>query len=286
MKLISEKIDEIMTPTRPALRYHGGKWMLANWIISFFPSHKIYVEPFGGGASVLLKKERTYAEIYNDLDGELVNLFRVMRDHGDDLKNRLHLTPFSREEFNLSYEPASDPVEQARRTVARSFMGFGSNAHNRKTGFRSFARLQSASPAHDWANYPGAVTDIMERLRGVVIENRPAADLMLAQDSINTLFYLDPPYVKSTRTDTADDYRFEMTDLEHEELAGILNGLDGMVIVSGYPCDLYNDLFSGWVRTDKTALADGASPRTECLWINRACHEALKREQEQKELFA
>ena len=274
-----------MTPTRPALRYHGGKWMLANWIISFFPSHKIYVEPFGGGASVLLKKNRVYAEIYNDLDGELVNLFRVMRDHGDDLKNRLQLTPFSREEFNLSYEPASDPVEQARRTVSRSFMGFGSNAHNRKTGFRSFARLQSASPAHDWANYPDAVTDIMERLRGVVIENRPAADLILAQDSIDTLFYIDPPYVKSTRTDTADDYRFEMTDIEHEELAGILHGLDGMVIVSGYPCDLYNDLFSSWVRTDKTALADGASPRIECLWINPACQKALDAERQQLDMF-
>ena len=275
-----------MTPTRPALRYHGGKWMLAPWIISHFPSsHRIYVEPFGGGASVLLRKQRTYAEIYNDLDGELVNLFQVIRDHGDELKSRLYMTPFSREEFVLSYQKSDDPVEQARRTVARSFMGFGSNAHNQKTGFRSFARLQSASPAHDWANYPDAVTDIMERLRGVVIENKPAADLMLAQDSIDTLFYIDPPYVKSTRTDTSDDYRFEMTDLEHEELAGILHGLDGMVVVSGYPCDLYNDLFSGWARTDKTALADGASPRTECLWINPACQKALDAERQQLDMF-
>ena len=275
-----------MTPSRPTLRYHGGKWMLANWIISHFPSHRIYVEPFGGGASVLLRKARTYAEIYNDLDSELVNLFRVIRDHGDDLKNRLQLTPFSRDEFNLSYEPSPDPIEQARRTIARSFMGFGSNAHNRKTGFRSFARLQSASPAHDWNNYPDAVTSIMERLRGVVIENRPATDLILAQDSIDTLFYIDPPYVKSTRTDTADDYRFEMTDLEHKDLAEILHGIDGMAIISGYPCDLYSELFSGWMRTEKIALADGANPRTECLWINPACQKALEAEKRQPDMFA
>ena len=99
----------IEAPTRPILRWHGGKWILAPWIISHFPAHKCYVEPFGGAASVLLRKARSYAEVYNDLDGEVVNLFRVAREHGAELRQRLHLTPFSRLDFAESYEPSKDP---------------------------------------------------------------------------------------------------------------------------------------------------------------------------------
>ncbi len=129
-----------MIPTRPIVRYHGGKWMLAQWIIAQFPAHRVYVEPFGGGGSVLLRKPRSYAEIYNDLDGEIVNLFLMARDHGEELRRALELTPFARVEFMESYEPSENPIEQARRTVARSFMGFGSNAHNRWPMERANAR--------------------------------------------------------------------------------------------------------------------------------------------------
>lgn len=126
-----------MMPTRPIMRYHGGKWRLAPWIIQHMPPHRVYVEPFGGAASVLLRKPRTYAEVYNDMDGEIVNLFKVARDDSERLKHLLELTPFSRDEFAASYEPTSNPIEQARRTVVRSFLGFGSNAHAKATGFRA-----------------------------------------------------------------------------------------------------------------------------------------------------
>lgn len=115
-------------PRRPVLRYHGGKWRLAPWICAHFPAHRLYVEPFGGAASVLLRKPRSYGEIYNDLDGEIVNVFRVLRDNGHALRAALELTPFAREEFAESYMPHSDPIEQARRTIVRSFQGFGSAA--------------------------------------------------------------------------------------------------------------------------------------------------------------
>lgn len=255
-------------PTRPILRYHGGKWLLAPWIISHFPEHRVYVEPFGGAASVLLRKGRSYAEVYNDLDGEVVNLFRVVRDDGHELRQKLHLTPFSRVDFMESYKQSTDPIDQARRTVIRSFMGFGSNSHNHATGFRSNSNRSGTTPAHDWMNYPDCLVAVIERMRGVVIENRDAKLVMTAHDEKTTLHYVDPPYVAETR-DKGSDYRFEMTDADHRELAEFLRGLQGMVIVSGYDCPLYAELYKGWRTETITALADGARKRQETLWFNQ-----------------
>src|SRR3954471_8601570 len=109
-----EEGREMSEPTRPVLRYHVGKWILAPWIISHFPSHRVYTEAFGGAASVLMRKPRSYGEVYNDLDGEIVNLFHVLRGpRAGELIASLRLTPFARIEFEESYETAADPVEQA-----------------------------------------------------------------------------------------------------------------------------------------------------------------------------
>ncbi len=257
-------------PTRPILRYFGGKWVLAPWIIRHFPEHQIYVEPYGGAASVLLRKPRAQqAEVYNDLDSELVNLFRVCRDRGEELQRALYLTPYSREEFDLSYQPSEDSIKQARRTVIRSSMGYGGNAHNKEiTGFRDYSRKnQTAIPAQDWANYPEALMAIIDRLRGVTIENRDALDVMAKHDSAETLHYVDPPYVCSTRGER-NRYRHEMTDDDHRALAEVLHSLRGMIILSGYDCPLYRELYDDW-RTDKRrAYADGARAREEVLWIS------------------
>lgn len=151
-------------PKRPALRYHGGKWRQGPKIIAHFGEHRVYTESFGGGASVLLRKPRSHAEVYNDLDGEIVNLFRVIRDRGEELCHKLMLTPFAREEFDLSYERIEDCVEQARRTLFRSAAGFGGNlvsptrgASPERTGFRSSSSRRiseqsggSKCAAHDW----------------------------------------------------------------------------------------------------------------------------------------
>lgn len=278
-------------PTRPILRYHGGKWILADWIISHFPEHRIYVEPFGGAASVLLQKPRCYAEVYNDLDGELVNLFRVVRDRGADLIPKLELTPFSRDEYRGSFEVSKDPLEQARRTVMRSFMGFGSNALCREiqSGFRSNANRSGTTPAHDWRNWPDALVGIIERLRGVVIENRDACELLTRHDSRETLHYCDPPYVHSTRSSAmhgAHGYSHEMTDDDHRRFTKIADSLMGMVIVSGYHGELYDELFASWHRVERPSLADGARPRTEVLWLNASAHKRLQREKSQSSLFA
>lgn len=253
---------------RPLVRYHGGKWNLAPWIIGNFPAHRCYVEPFGGGGSVLLRKPRCYAEVYNDLDGEIVNLFTVARDRGEELAQLCELTPFARTEFVDSYEATDDPLEQARRTLVRSFMGFGSNAHNQKTGFRSNSNRSGTTPAHDWMNYPDCLRLTIQRLRGVVIENRDAVACMKQHDTPQTLHYVDPPYVFDTRADSRPDYRHELTDKQHEELAEALHGLSGMVVLSGYRSQLYDHLFSDWKRIDRMAYADGAAKRVESLWLS------------------
>lgn len=270
---------------RPALRYHGGKWRLAPWIIEFFPPHKVYVEPFGGGGSVLLRKQRAHAEIYNDLDGELNNFFMVMRDRGEQLRNALYLTPFSRAEFELAYQPSPEPLEQARRTAVRSFMGFGSGAASgKRTGFRANSSRPYCTPAHDWKNYPDALPEITDRLRGVTLECRDGCEVILQHDAASTLVYADPPYVFSTRTRMATQpsysnwsgYRHEMTDADHRALASALHQVKGMVVLSGYACDLYDqDLYADWERHERAALADGARERTEVLWLNPACVDAL-----------
>lgn len=255
--------------SRPIVRYHGGKWILAPWIIEHMPRHRVYTETFGGAASVLLRKERSYAEVYNDLDGEIVNLFTQARDNGPALRDNLFYTPYARQEFTLAYEPSDDPLEQARRTVVRSFMGFGSNAAmGRATGFRANSNRSGNTPAHDWKNYAECFEAITERLRGVVIENRPALQVMAAHDSAETLHYVDPPYVLTTRQDARNDYKYELDESGHTDLAEFLRTLKGAVMVSGYRCDLYDSLFEGWHRVDRAALADGSAKRTESLWIS------------------
>jgi len=258
-----------MTVSRPVLRWHGGKWMLAPWIIQHMPVHRVYVEPFGGAASVLLRKPRTYAEIYNDLDDEVVNLFRVLRsDDAPVLIDALRLTPFASAEFQEAYSVSDDAVERARRTVIRSFMGFGSNAIHRKSGFRSNSNKSGTTPARDWINYPECLSAIIDRLRGVVVLNRDAKEVMAAHDGPDTLHYVDPPYVFATRTDGQSDYAHELTDAEHLDLLQFLRTLKGRVMLSGYPSQLYDETLHDWRRIQRKALADGARERTEVLWLN------------------
>lgn len=267
-------------PTRPILRWHGGKWKLAPWLISLFPAHRIYVEPFGGAASVLIRKPRSYAEVYNDLDSEVVNLFRCLRDKdlAGQLRRALTLTPFARDDFEEAYEDSVDPIENARRLVIRSFMGFGSNAHNSvgRSGFRANSNRSGTTPAHDWVNWPDQIQAFVERLRGVVIENRHAHDLIKQHDTPETLFYVDPPYPWHTRASAVAKrpnqfYRHEMDNAAHVALAEVLHSVEGMVILSGYACDLYDkEIYADWHRQERKAFADGARERVEVVWSNAA----------------
>lgn len=266
---------------RPVVRYHGGKWRIAKWITSHFPVHRAYVEPFGGAASVLLQKEPATAECYNDLDSTIYDLFRVLRDPimSNELQQLLVRTPFAREEFDAAYEPTDDIVEAARRTIVRSFMGYGSDgtAGEYKTGFRRTVTAASKFPSREWENYPTALSTTIARLRSVVIENIDAIELMRGLDSPETLFYVDPPYHPETRSKGNRRrgagfhvYKHEMTIEDHASLLEFLTGVDGMVVLSGYPHETYDAALTGWTRVTKDAWADGGRPRVECLWLNPA----------------
>jgi DNA adenine methylase len=258
---------------RPALRYHGGKFALAEWIVNLMPRHKVYVEPFGGGASVLLRKTRSYAEVYNDLDGEIVNLFEVLRDRtmAAQLMEQIYLTPYARTEFEKSYVPATDPVEQARRTLFRASAGHSSSAATgQKTGFRNDTTRARKTPCATWANIAPGLVEITERLQGVIIENKPAIDVLREFDGAGTLFYVDPPYVFDTRGSryAGRMYRHEMTDDEHRQLAAMLHSIEGMVMLSGYHSTLYDELYGDWQQVQHRAYTDSNNNQTEVLWMS------------------
>ncbi len=263
------KIDK---PTRPAFRYYGGKWMLAPWIISHLPKHEVYVEPFGGAASVLVRKPPSKVEIYNDLNEELVNFFKILRNEytAKRLVNMLNNTPFSRVEFNTSYLPSSFNLERARRLAVRALMGYGATGASRmaKTGFR-YQMSQGRSATRDYMTYPESLKKISERLRSVVIENIDAMKLIERFDVENACFYVDPPYIWGTRSKNAkhQGYKYEMSDEAHIELLGRLKKIKGSVLLSAYEHPLYDQHLKSWRKVTKPAYALNAAPRKEVLWI-------------------
>ena len=289
---------------RPVLRYHGGKFRLAPHLLKIFPPHRVYVEAFGGGGSVLMLKPRSYAEIYNDLDGEVVNVFQVLQNRrkARRLEELIRLTPFARAEFQLSYKTCRSDVERARRTIVRSFMGFGSDSISRMkaseagfatrlsstmmTGFRSNSNQSGRTPAADWRSYPAHISTFVDRLQGVAIENRDGRLVLEKMDRPDALHYVDPPYPGSVRqagngTSPNHRYRHEMaTDASHEQLAELLKSLRGMVIVSSYRSDLYARLYRGWQTYEWSggqfcSSNSAAQRRTETVWLNEAAVRAV-----------
>lgn len=246
------------SPTAPLMRYFGGKYRMAEWIISHFPKHTTYVEPFGGAASILLQKPRSYAEVYNDMDDQIVTVFRVFQDKEKalELERLIKLTPYSRKEFERAFsnEKNLSDIEVARRVLIRSMMGFGSSGATKgATGFRCDSKRHYSLVAHLWKDYPAKMQMFIDRLQGIIIENRPAIDIINQHDGEDVLHYLDPPYVFGTRVMGSNKYyRHEMDDDEHVQLLELITGdIEGMVILSGYESDLYMDHLQGWKQYKK-----------------------------------
>ena len=266
---------DLLEVRRPPLRYFGGKFRIAPWIISHMPEHHTYVEVFGRGAGVLLRKVRSKTEQYNDIDFQVVNFFQVIRDARSraQLVELIALTPFSRGEFELSFEASPDPIEAARRFCVRCSFGHGTASinPNESNGFRSGDYLAGKSYAREWYGIPEAIAQAGQRLQGVTIENQSFRKLVPRFNESKVLMYVDPPYVHSTRSHNGKSYNFEMTDEDHRQLAWLLKASRAKVMVSGYDSPLYNELYEGWRRDEKKTMASGqigAVLRTEILWMN------------------
>jgi DNA adenine methylase len=259
---------------RPPIKIHGGKSYLCRRIIESFPEHTTYVEPFGGAASVLLNKPSSPVEVYNDLDERLTRLFWVLRDRGDEFRRRLLLTPYSEVEFRSAKVPSPDPIEQARRDFVRWRMSLG----GRGDAFSFTLHRVRRGMADVVSGYLSALDEelprIIERLRPVQIVSRPAVEVIRAWDAPRTLFYCDPPYLHETRAPSSRGiYGYELSEAEHRELAEVLHGCQGKVVLSGYPAPLYTELYGSWrsVTMDIANHAAGGKTKArmrECLWFN------------------
>lgn len=272
---------ELIKVERPPVRYYGGKWRLGNWIIEQFPEHACYVEPYCGGASVMLQKPPSKFEVMNDLNMDVINFFDVLRSKPQELIRAILLTPYARQELRraLHPTPTSDPVEQARRFYVRSWQSFGSGTGTSSTGWRyqiGAGDNSRASAIGSW-NDTEHLWATVERLKQVQIEHDPAFKVMTRFDSDETLFYLDPPYLHKTRyhSSSSKGYSHEMNDDDHRALAGVAHSLKGMVIISGYPSALYDELFTGWKCISKESMDVNGKAQIECLWISPRTAEQL-----------
>lgn len=255
--------------------WYGGKFNHLNWILPLLPECHHYCEPFAGSAAVLMNRAPAKIETYNDIDGEVVNFFRVLRTKRDQLVEALTLTPFSREEFSLSLHSDADlnELERARRFYIRARQvrtGLAQTASlGRWANCKMTSRAGMSGVVSRWLGGIAMLPEIAERLLRVQIENRPALEVVKLYDDKDTLFYCDPPYPHQSRGD-AKAYGFEMSDAEHARLAKTLKAAKAKVAISGYRCDLMDTLYSGWQRVESPAKKCHSikKERIEALWMN------------------
>ena len=256
---------------KPILKYPGAKWRLSSWVIQHMPPHESYLEPYFGSGAVLFNKQPARIETINDIDGEVVNFFRMCREYPDELAGAIALTPWAREERDAAYcldEELSD-LERARRFAIKCWMTFGAFPHKSNGWRHTTGKMRDGGPDNPklWARVPGCIAEAAERLMQVQIENRPAVEVIQRHNGPEVLIYADPPYVKQTRTASGNAYNHEMTDDDHITLLQALNKHNGSVLLSGYDCELYQDILVGWRCELKSTTAERGVRRTECLWI-------------------
>lgn len=249
------------------LNYPGAKWGMAAEIVSIMPPHRSYLEPFFGSGAVLFNKPPSAIETVNDIDGDIVNFFQVLREQPDRLAEAISLTPYAREVFDDAHaNRGTDAFDRAYRFAIRSKMGHGFKTYQ-KTGFKIdvYARERSYCVSC-WNRMPKDLLEAAQRLKQVQIENHPALDLIRRFNYENVLIYADPPYLLKTRG--GKQYRHEMTEQDHVDLLDALKQHKGSVILSGYPSEMYDRELTGWSRITRKSYNQNAEQRTEVLWCN------------------
>lgn len=263
-----------MTTRVYAFGYYGGKLSHLDHLLPRLPMTHTYVEPFGGSGAVLLNRAPSPVEVYNDLDGEIVTFFRVLREQGDELEHQLVLTPYSRVEFEraCTYEVGLSDMERARRLfirVAQSRLQQPDPSSGQWSNCITISRLKMAANVSRWQGHILGLQEVVNRLQTVQLECLPALEVIKRYDTPETLFYVDPPYLPDTGAD-ASPYAFSLTNDEHRCLLALLTSLTGRVALSGYKSSIYAEMLAGWhsttwqARTDQTTTGS----RTEVLWTN------------------
>jgi DNA adenine methylase len=278
-----QKKEILCRPPQPPRRrrrivfgWYGGKFSHLDWLLPLLPYTHAYCEPYSGSAAVLLNRNPSPVETYNDIDGDVVNFFRVLRDRPDDLIRAIGLTPFSREEFHQAINgnmQGINDLERARRFYVRARQARTGLAQTATLGrwanCKNTSRAGMSGVVSRWLGGVEALPEIAGRLLRVQIENRPAVEVIHLYDSPETLFYCDPPYLHETRGDSKA-YGFEMDLDEHHQLAQVLNKCRGKVALSGYRCATLDTWYQGWRRFDAPVKQCHSikQPRQECLWMN------------------
>lgn len=277
-----------------AFGWYGGKFSHLNWLLPLLPKTQHYCEPFGGSAAVLINREPSPVETYNDLEGGVVNFFRVLREQKNELVEAIGLTPFSREEYEqaLNYsDPTVTGLERARRFYICARQTRTGLAQKGSKGRWAHCLLTSrAGMAGAVSRWLGSIEDLPEiaqRLLRVQIEHAPALEVIQRYDSEETLFYCDPPYPHSSRGDKSA-YAFEMTDDQHRELAKVLKNVRGKVALSSYHCELNDELYSDWNFTEAPSkkIHSTKDTRVEVLWANYDLKEASQWHKENQQKFS
>ena len=260
-----------------AFPYYGGKQKHVNDILPFLPKTEAYCEPFCGSAAILLNRHQTPIEILNDLNKSITNFFMVLRDRkkSKELLRLLDLTPYSRAEFDEAWNETGESVEDARRFFIRSCMDIRRAGKRRDAGWSAVKSYKKNQFSYPPRNFNKKIDEklplVIERLKNVQIDNRPAIDVIQKFDSSQMLFYCDPPYLPSTRK-SANDYKFDMSFKDHEELAGILNRCKAKVVLSGYDADQMDELYPGWwkrkFKLRRLPMSQKGRKNQECLWFN------------------
>lgn len=265
-----------------AFGWYGGKYNHLDWLLPLLPRTKHYCEPFGGSAAILINREPAPVETYNDIDGEVANFFRVLRNQKEALIEAIGLTPFSREEFEEAISEASAGVselERARRFYVLARQVRTGLAQKASSGRWAHCRLTSrsgmAGAVSRWLGSVDALPEIAQRLLRVQIESDLAVKVIKRYDSEDTLFYCDPPYPHESRTDSSA-YEYEMTDEHHRELSEVLHNVSGKVALSSYHCELMNELYGDWryIEAPTKKCHSVKKPRMEVLWVNYDPEEA------------
>lgn len=271
--------EEEFRVRRPALRYFGGAWLRAGWIASFFPpaggpGHRAYLEPCAGAASVLFHKPPCKLETINDIDGRVVNFFRMLRDRHDKLIPAIQMTPWAEDEYQRARRTSRRPLEDARRFFLLCWASVVGGPNPGPGDFRWHKALTRRSPAVSDIGDLGQLYAAADRLKRVQILNRDALALLegvlRADQAGDYLIYFDPPYVHSTRANRRG-YRHEVDDAWHAAAAGLLRRARGPVVVSGYPSALYAELYEahGWTRHERVFVTNSGGRRVEGVWVNR-----------------